>query len=172
MISTVINDAYVLAQVRAFLLQNIVGPGVSEVIGDVDNRVSMSKNQYITMNHLGKTRLSTNQDTYNLEASSVKFCYRYGLQLDCVGANAGDWATAISALWFDPFTCDFFSLFGMAPLWAADPRHAPWTNGEGQWESRWIVDVFLQVNSIYPIPSQVFGGPVEIGIVAVDGGNS
>jgi len=171
MISTVINDAYVLAQVRAFLLQFIVGPGASEVIGDVDNRVSMSKNQYIVMNHLGKTRLSTNNDIYNLESSSINYNYRYGLQLDCVGSNAGDWANTVAALWFDPFTCDFFSAFGMAPLWAEDSRHAPWKNGEGQWESRWIVNVFLQVNSSYQIPTQVFGGPVEIGIVAVDGGN-
>ena len=171
-----ITDEDILAGVRAFLLDQIIDAG-GEVIGDVDNRVAMPKPPYIVMNHLSKPRISTNLDEYSTSTishvttttRSTMQPTKYGLQLDCVGETAGDWAQTLSTLWFSDVATDALAPYGLAPLYADDPRHAPWVNGEQQWESRWIVNVYLQVDPalVYTVPSFPVS-QLEVGIHDVD----
>ena len=171
-----LTDDDILTAVRAFLLAYVVQPG-GEVVGDVDNLVSMPKNPYIVMNHLTKPRLSTNVQsydystvgTYTIATQTIVQATQYGLQLDCVdGTSGGDWAQTISTIWRDEIAEDFLNPYGVAPLYTDDPKHAPWVNGENQWESRWIVNVYMQVNPALLLPASSYGH-ATVGIVDVDG---
>jgi hypothetical protein len=175
-----LTDEDILAGVRAFLLAYIIDPG-GEVVGDVDNRVSMPKPPYIVMNHLAKPRIATNIDAYRDEVSvsmigsttttvrSTMQPTKYGLQLDCVGPTAGDWSQALSTLWFSDVSTDFLAAYNIFPLYADDPKHSPWVNGEQQWESRWIVNVYMQVNPVleFNVPSFATD-TIEVGIIDVE----
>ena len=180
-----LTDEDILAGVRAFLLEYIIDPG-GEVVGDVDNRVAMPKPPYIVMNHLGKPRIATNLDEYvtstttstdtaghiSTTTTTVRSTMqptKYGLQLDCVGPTAGDWSQTLSTLWFSDVATDFLAAYGVAPLYADDPRHAPWVNGEQQWESRWIVNVYMQVNPVLEFVVPAFDtDTLEVGIIDVE----
>ena len=173
------TDDSILTAVRSFLLTYVTPPG-AEVVGDSNNRVSMPNNPYILMNHLGKPRMATNMEavfvetvaTTTLATASIYQPTKYGLQLDCVDNTpehaSGDWAQRISMLWRSAYAASYFKPLGMAPLYTDDPHHAPWANGENQWEDRWIVDVYLQVNPGVIIALDSFS-TVDVGIVDVDG---
>ena len=173
------TDDSILTVVRSFLLAYAVPDG-TEVIGDVNNLVSMPKNPYVIMNHLGKPRLATNMQalfvtgvgTATLATSSIYQSTKYGLQLDC-GDNSpahdsGNWAQRISMIWRSGFADAYFKPYGMAPLYTDEPHHAPWANGENQWEDRWIIDVYLQVNPGVLLARETFSA-VEVNTIDVDG---
>ena len=176
MAATSTNDATVVAALKAFLLANVVDTNIltaDEVVGDAGNRVPMPKGGYIVMNHLGKPRMSTNHKDLSGPSIVITQPTDYGVQLDCSGPNGGDWAAAISALWFDSVAADFFVAYGLAPLYTTEPKDSPWTNGEGQWESRWTIDVHLQVNPSYVITTGSFtSAEVSTSIVDVDDGGA
>jgi len=171
-----LTDDDILAAVRSFLLAYVMPPG-GEVVGDVDNLVAPPGNPYVVMNHLTKPRLSTNVSTYDysvvgtytVATQTITQPTQYGLQLDCVdGTSGGDLAQVISTIWRDSFAEEFLNPLGVAPLYTDDPRHAPWVNGENQWESRWIVNVYMQVNPSLLLPTSSYGH-ANVGIVDVDG---
>lgn len=174
-----LTDEDILSGVRAFLLAYIIDAG-GEVVGDVDNRVSMPKPPYIVMNHLAKPRIATNIDGYSTSTvgsttttvRSTMQPTKYGLQLDCVGPTAGDWAQTLATLWFSDVSTDFLAAYNIFPLFADDPRHSPWVNGEQQWESRWIVNVYMQVNPVleFDVPSFATD-TIEVGIIGVEEGS-
>jgi hypothetical protein len=72
---------------------------------------------------------------------------------------AGDFAQTVSTCLRDEFGVNFFAglappLNGVVPLYADDPRQAPFVNAEGQYEYRWTLDVCLQIYQTVQVPSQ------------------
>ncbi len=80
------------------------------------------------------------------------------VQVDVHGPNSADNAQLISTLMWSAYASDLFAAqnLGVAPLYADDPRQAPYVNAEKQVERVWTVDVKLQVNPIVYVPQQFF----------------
>jgi hypothetical protein len=99
---------------------------------------------------------------------------RHTVQLDFHSADlssAGDMAATVSALFRDEFAVLQFQgqspYYGVAPLYADDPRQAPWVNDQQQVEWRWTLDALLQSNIVIQVPQQ-FADSVVLTPVSVD----
>lgn len=85
--------------------------------------------------------------------------------------TAADLAQTVSTVLRDESGVDLFRtlapLAGVVPLYADDPRQAPFINEAQQFEWRWVLEVNLQVNQIVSLPAQ-FTDAVEIDAINVD----
>lgn len=90
-----------------------------------------------------KVRQAT-ENTYQVDVHSVDL------------ASSSDLAQTISTLWRDEVSVDFFDQSGVkaTPLYCEDPRQTPFTDSEQQYETRWIIDLYLQVNAVVDWPMQ------------------
>ena len=80
-------------------------------------------------------------------------------QLDFHSANvtdSADMAQAVATIFRSEYAIQSFIDAGVraTPLYADDPRQVPFINAEQQYETRWTVDVHLQVNAAVPWPQQ------------------
>lgn len=94
---------------------------------------------------------------------------QFDIQIDVHGPAAGDNVQLISTLFRDEFATDYFDNcpIDIQALYASDPRQIPFINGEAQWESRWSIDVSLQVNQVAQVPQQ-FADTLDVGLIDVD----
>lgn len=83
--------------------------------------------------------------------------------------SAADMAATVQATFRDPYAYAFFaeSFPHVAPLYADDPRLAPFVNENGQVESRWILEAALQVNQTTRVQQQ-YADAVDVEIISVD----
>jgi hypothetical protein len=84
--------------------------------------------------------------------------------------TAVDMAQTIATAFRDPYAVDFFAgLSGgtISPLFADDPRFAPFFNENQQAEFRWILEANLQVNQTIRVP-QEFADFASVQIISVD----
>ena len=120
------------------------------VIVGQENRVPEPKeDNYIVMWPLRMPRLATNfvSDDGVTQQRSTRQNMQVALQLDVHGAQAFNNSNRISTLFRDGFATEFFEDYpNISPLYAGDPRNAPFISGERQYEDRYIVEVELQVN--------------------------
>lgn len=96
------------------------------------------------------------------------------VQLDFHSADlrtSGDWAQTVATLMRDEFAVDSFAAqtpnYGVVPLYADDPRQAPFRNAEDQYEWRWVLEAMLQVNAVVSVPQQ-FADSIELELIDVD----
>jgi hypothetical protein len=83
---------------------------------------------------------------------------------------ASDLAQAITTMTRDAYATTFFAAQGVAvrPIHADDPRQIPWTDAEDQFESRYVVEMHLDVQqTISGVPAQ-FAGSATITAINVD----
>lgn len=115
-----------------------------------ENRVPEPKeDNYIVMWPLRMPRLATNfvSEDGVTQQRSTRQNMQVALQLDVHGPQAFNNSNRISTLFRDAYATEFFEGYpNIAPLFASDPRNAPFTSGEKQYEDRYIVEVELQVN--------------------------
>lgn len=90
---------------------------------------------------------------------------RVTVQIDVHGPLSADNAQRISTLLRDEYACRFFAdqRSDVAPLYASEPRQAPFLNGEKQIETRWTLDAVLQANPVVTSPQQ-FAGEVTVNL--------
>lgn len=85
---------------------------------------------------------------------------------------ASDMAETISATLRDAYAVDFMhglSAGAITPLFADDPRFAPFQNENQQFEYRWILEANLQVNQTTRVPAQ-FADVASVITISVDTG--
>jgi hypothetical protein len=172
-----VTDTAIITALRAYLMAQVF-PAGWQVIQDTGDRLAMPKPPYAVMSHVSKPRLATNVDSISTQTvgtvttttAQVLQSTKYGIQLDVVGKDANESSDVVQVLtttWFSGMAADALRASGIAPLYNDDPRYAPWTNGENQWEHRWIVNLFLQANPALVFPSSSFAG-VNVGVVDVE----
>lgn len=93
-------------------------------------------------------------------------------QLDVHSAEqmtSADLAVAIQTMIRDDYAVQFFNAIGpyIWPIDADDPRQAPFINAEQQYETRWIVEVKLQVNQVSTGVGQQFFTNVEVDLIEI-----
>lgn len=117
---------------------------------------------------------SQNVGTVTLSAGTVQMTQptQITVQLDVHSNDVGtaaDMAQTISTAFRDAYAVDFFTALNpaIAPLYADDPRQAPFTNAEMQLETRYIVEAKIQANQTIGLPQQ-FAGSLNIDLVEVE----
>lgn len=95
------------------------------------------------------------------------------IQLDFHSASgaAGDMAQTVSTLFRDEYATEQFAAqepnYNVYPLFADDPRMAPFINESQQYEWRWTLEANLQVNQIIAIPQQ-YADSIDLEVRSVD----
>ena len=91
------------------------------------------------------------------------------IQIDVHGPAAADNAQIITTLFWSGYACDIFqaSGFDITPLYNSDPRQLPYLNGEQQIETRWSIDLNLQVNAVVSVPQQ-FASALNVKLISVE----
>lgn len=168
------TDAQVLTALRGFVL-SILPAGTECVLGQI-NRVPepMSAN-FVVLTPIMRKRLETTTNVYTdaahpvgnpsgTEAATAPI--ELTVQMDFHGPTSGDSVQTFLTLWRDDYACEAFENAGIdaAPLYASEPRQAPFINGEGQYEYRWTIDACMQVNVTVTAPQSFSStlGPVGI----------
>jgi len=132
---------------RTFLLSVIPD---AKVIQGVQNRVAIPNDPFIGMTILNFERISTNHFEYDVGKKDVIQPQKWTVQIDCYGEPSNEWATTATTLLRDEYSCSLFPE-NIQPLYADDPKHMPITNGEQQYEKRWMISVCFQVNPLMSI---------------------
>lgn len=92
------------------------------------------------------------------------------IQLDVHGPDGSNNATVISTLFRDAYAVDQFAVLApdVVPFYADDPRQLPFVNENQQYEDRWVLDVYLQVDAVTIGIPQQFAGVIDVELVDVD----
>lgn len=123
------------------------------------NRVSQPAGpDYVLVTPLAMTRLATNRHGWDAEkgTASVIQPVRRRVQLDCYGVNAAPWAKTVTTLLRDAIGADFLAPYGVAPLSCEDPQDLTQAEGDEQWQPRFMVQAFLQVNDMAAVGLDYF----------------
>lgn len=94
---------------------------------------------------------------------------RLTVQIDVHGPTGADNIQRIAALWRDDFACLAFQRSGIdaQPLYADEPMQVPFVNGEAQYETRWTMNLLMQINPVVTVQQQ-FAGEVTVALDPVD----
>lgn len=141
----------------------ILPANVAVVQGQANMVAEPAVPDFVVMTPLLRERLSTNQDTFQpsplpapaLGQTTALAPTKITYQLDVHGPNSADNAQTISTLLRDDYAVQSFINSGLGditPLHASDPSQQPFTNAEGQYETRWIVEAVLQANIAVTVP--------------------
>lgn len=169
-----ITESQTLQALRTVLIGWL--PAGVEVIKGQPNRVAEpAGSDFVVMTPILRERLGTNQatftDTYpsTTQTRQDVQATRVTVQLDVHGPAAADNVQVISTLLRSEVATDAFEAtgFDVAPLYAGDPRQAPFLNAEQQIETRWTLDAVMQTSPVVTT-AQDFAGSLSVGIHNVD----
>jgi len=160
----------IFTALRAFLL-TVVPAGV-EVLQTQQNRVPQPKGPgYVMMTAASRTFQSSSYREYRPADDEVDVTRSTGagFQLDFYGPASSDYAQRFATLFRDDHAFQWFAEMhpGVTPLYCDDGSQMPLTNGEKQYEARWMIQAMLQVNPAVSTPMQ-FADRVDVTIVEAD----
>lgn len=170
-ITPVKDDVY--RAVKAWLV-DVTGLDAARVVQGLGNRVPLpvpGPTAFIVMTVVLLARLRTNVETWDLADPSpattqIEEGTQMTLQLDVFGPGSADLAAMLCTLLRSDSACVALAPT-CAPLYSDDPRMAPLTDEESQYEERWIVGAQLQYNPVV-VQSQDFADTLTLDLVNVD----
>lgn len=80
----------------------------------------------------------------------------YSYQVDCYGAAGPTWASILSVAWRSMWGVDNLVPPVLTPLYADAPQQLNIVNSEGQFEQRFMIRLFGQVNQTVGLPQDFF----------------
>lgn len=80
----------------------------------------------------------------------------YSYQLDCYGPLGPTWASILSVAWKTMWGVDNINADVLTPLYADAPQQLNIVNAQGQYEQRFMVRLFGQVNQDVTLPQDFF----------------
>lgn len=138
-----INEQDLYTAIRRFILSVI--PETNDVLQGIQNQVAMPDKPFIAMTTLFSDRISTNRFDYDFGKKDIVQPQKWTVQIDCYGEPSNAWATLLTTLLRDEYSCSQFPE-NIQPLYADDPKHLPIVNSEQQYEKRWMIAACFQVN--------------------------
>lgn len=150
-----LTELDVLEEVRQFLLA--VLPSGVEVIQGQTNRVAEPLgDDFVVMTAMEMDRLATNVDHFDMTpgapAMTSMESTSWGVQLDVHGDGSAANCAIIAALWRSAWAVQYLRGSIITPLYTAPPRQSAFSNGEDQYETRWIVTIYLQAKPVLTLP--------------------
>lgn len=145
----------VLEEVRNFLLAML--PAGTEIIQGQANRVPEPLGgDFVVMTAMEMRRLATNVDGYDMTplaaAMTTTESTEWGVQLDVHGDASAANCSIIAALWRSSWAVAYLRDSIVTPLYASEPHQSAFSNGEDQYETRWIVTIYLQAKPVLTLP--------------------
>ncbi|AVO24227.1 hypothetical protein [Xanthomonas phage XPV1] len=127
------------------------------VIKGFQNLSSTPTGSYVVVSPGMMTRQDFGSRLYDPGLSKVviEAHLTYSYQVDCYGPLAPTWASAISVAWKSMWGVDNTAP-AFAPLYADAPQQLNIVNSEGQYEQRFMVRLFGQVNQRVSLPQDFF----------------
>jgi hypothetical protein len=163
-----ISEDDIFAALRAFLLS--VLPAGTEVLVTQQNRVPQPVGpNYVMMTAASRTFMSSSYREYRPpdDQQDTARSTSAGIQLDFYGPVSSDYAQRFATLFRDEYATTAMAGTGVTPLYCDDGSQMPLTNGEKQYEARWMIQCALQVNPVVSTPMQ-FADKVVATIVEAD----
>lgn len=80
----------------------------------------------------------------------------YSYQVDCYGPLGPTWASILSVAWRTHWGVDAMTPKVLTPLYADAPQQLNIVNSEGQFEQRFMIRLFGQVNQDVALPQDYF----------------
>ena len=156
MLATIsVTESMLYTALRTFLLGLVSCP----VMQSQQNRAAMPTGNFLLMTSLMAPGLSTDRISYlpgqsNPGNATHARSTQWSVQVDCYGPAASDMVATLATVFKTDYTASQFALapFEIQPLYASDPRQMTIINGEGQYESRWIVELAFQFNPVVTLP--------------------
>jgi hypothetical protein len=148
-------------------------PTGTDIIRGQANRVpEPSSVDYVIMTPTARQRLETDLVSWTNEATTLdnQLSTRLTVQVDFHGDDAAaDNAQTAFQLLRSPYACDYFAglNLGVTPLDASDPNQIPFVNAESQYEDRWVVNAYLQINPVLSTTAQ-FADTLTADLISVD----
>jgi hypothetical protein len=143
-----------VCEALAAFLQPFVGIH-TPIVRAYDNRVSPPRDPYVELTELLQVDIETPNVNYDDGAQQLNITgpKRIDVQIDFVGATAGDQCAAIKGVVRTPYAAAQFPS-GVAPLYCDDGRNTTLVTGEQQYDYRWTLTISLQYNPTVGIPQQ------------------
>ena len=169
-----ITEDDVTTALRTFLL-SVVYAGVEVVLGQ-DNLVGEPEaDNFIVMTPTRRGRLATNVDTWSLtdpNPTAIDHLQptQVDVQLDIHGKLSTDLAQIISTTFRDEYCVEVFEGIGIAmrPLNADDGHQVPFLNAENQYETRWVMNLSMQIDPVVSTNQQFANTLGPVGLIEVD----
>ena len=93
----------------------------------------------------------------------------YYYQVDCYGPNAPDWANMFAIAWRSLWGVDNNPTPAVfVPLYADEPVQLNFANGEQQYEQRFMVKLYAQVNQSASLPQDFFTEVPPTSLIVAD----
>lgn len=92
---------------------------------------------------------------------------RIGVFVNFYGPNATDNAQTFNLLFKDLYGCDFMRPYDVQPLDCDDGRQMPLVAGEQDYETRWTIQAYMQINPSVSTP-QEFADTTSIDFIEAD----
>ena len=89
------------------------------------------------------------------------------VQVDVHGPASGDNVARLETLFRSDYGVTAFGEVAITPLYADSPRQMPFINSEMEYETRWTVDLHLQLSAVVKAPQQ-FAVELDMTLIPVD----
>lgn len=157
-----LTEDQVFIAVRTVLLEfgliSALNTAVPIVQGQANRVPPPTDEDFVVFWPISRVRLGMNIDIWGAPFADMAVLQEteFTIQCDVHGPASGDNSQRIATLWRGQFAKSAFEALGLpiSPLYTDDPRQMPFTNGEQQWENRWVIDLCLQADIAVTIPMQ------------------
>lgn len=110
------------------------------------NNVPMPLPGFVCMTAGDQQRLATNETTYNgVDNKTLTNFKQFDVQIDFYGPNSSEWANVMETVLRDDYAVDFMGPL-VTPLYCSNAQMVPLTNGEKQYEERWMMTAAFEFN--------------------------
>ncbi|WWQ12989.1 hypothetical protein PQ43W_43 [Ralstonia phage PQ43W] len=149
-------------------LASLFDPSVSDSIfkGYANMTAAPAGGNYVVISPGVLQRQDQGDRTYDPANGLINVGRRaiYSYQVDCYGPQAPDYANIITVAWNSIWTAEQLSGGALQALYADEPVQLNITNGEMQYEQRFMCKLFAQVNHSLALPQGFFVGPVPLAV--------
>lgn len=135
----------------------------SQIFKGFQNSTATARGSYVVLSPGVKTRQDQGRRSYVPPALvadpgvvNVGRHTTYSYQVDCYGPLGPDVADIIAIAWRSVWGCDQLTGAAITPLYADEPQQLNIANSENQYEQRFMLRLFAQVNQTVSLPQDFF----------------
>lgn len=130
----------------------------NQIVKGFQNQVAQPTGSYIVVSPGIMQRQDFGQRRYDPALGlAVQIAHNtYSYQVDCYGPAGPTWASILAASWRTMWGVDNIAPDVLTPLYADAPQQLNIANAQGQWEQRFMIRLFGQVNQSIGLPQDFF----------------
>lgn len=129
-----------------------------QIVKGFQNLVATPTGSYIVISPGQMTRQDFGRAAYDPKGNQTRVTAHltFSYQVDCYGQMGATWASILAAAWRTMWGVDNMTPKVFTPLYADAPQQLNIVNSEGQFEQRFMIRLFGQVNQQVGLPQDFF----------------